>query len=358
MRVCFVPGDWDGGGFYRCLFPMRELQTFGIEAGTPPREFMVGPAGQRVVRLHGLPDAAVYVLHHLREAHWPGLIADLRRSGRSVVVDFDDLFSSVPTYNPTRDSKLPELVSRQAAMVRAADLLTVATPALADAYGVLNRNVAVLRNYLDWNMWSGVPQQSEVEREGGRVRVGWMGACDLRMGDLSLLRGVVGPFLERHPNVDFVVSGDDAERAHNFLGVPWAQRVSYPRVLFRDLQLWRITAVMDIGLVPLADNRFNEAKSHLKGMEYAACGIPCVASPTESYRDYWFEGREGEVGVLARRPRDWLRRLEELVSDDGLRREMGRRARERAAANTIQEHGWRWKDEYERLVGAGVEAAA
>jgi hypothetical protein len=39
-----------------------------------------------------------------------------------------------------------------------------------------------------------------------------------------------------------------------------------------------------VGLVPLTRGPFNEAKSYLKGLEYAAAGIPFIATPTEEYQ--------------------------------------------------------------------------
>jgi predicted O-methyltransferase YrrM len=86
-------------------------------------------------------------------------------------------------------------------------------------------------------------------------------------------------------------------------------------------------------------------------MEYAACGIPCIASPTESYRDYWLKGKEGEIGLLARWQKDWVDHLELLVNDDDLRRRMGRAARAEAERHTIQEHYVQWERLYQRLLG-------
>jgi predicted O-methyltransferase YrrM len=165
-----------------------------------------------------------------------------------------------------------------------------------------------------------------------------------------VLRDVVKKLLQRNPHVDFVSAGSEDERVHDLLKVPRDRRVTYGPVDFNSGRLPEITAVMDIGLVPLVRNQFNEGKSHLKGMEYAACGIPCVASPTESYREYWLKGRGEETGFLAHTEKDWLEHLELLVNDDGLRRAMGRSARAMARLNTIQEHGWKWESLYQRLL--------
>jgi len=223
-----------------------------------------------------------------------------------------------------------------------ADVVTAATPALAVQLGRYNRNVRVLPNFLDWELWEHVPQQYEQERR--RIRVGWMGSTKWHAWDVRVLAGVLGPWLERHPEVEFVAAGDP--KAHDLLGVPLGQRVSTARVPFHERSLPDITATFDIGLVPLLECEFNECKSYLKGLEYAACGIPVVASPTEQYRGFVESGVDG---FLARRPSDWVRALDELVGDAELRFRMGRAARLKAARMTIQEHAHLWEDVYVSL---------
>jgi hypothetical protein len=58
---------------------------------------------------------------------------------------------------------------------RHADALTVSTPQLAEDYADYNDNIFVLRNYLDWEMWDDVEQQSEVERQDSNP--GWLDGC-------------------------------------------------------------------------------------------------------------------------------------------------------------------------------------
>jgi glycosyltransferase involved in cell wall biosynthesis len=292
------------------------------------------------------PDVDVYVGHQLGVEFMADYgIRIVQECGALFVADWDDYSLAGPS------GKVVAKISRQA------DAVTVSTPFLAEAYAKFNSNITVLPNYLDWGMWEDVEPQYEVER-GGRVRVGWMGCLDWgftddhgyhptahpRYGDVGVLKGLIGPFLQRHPNVDFVAAGDP--NVHDFLGIPEDRRVSYDRVPFRDMTLPSVTAVMDIGLVPLERSNFNEAKSCLKGMEYNACGIPYVATPTEQYRD-WTD--EGENGFLARRAHDWIRHLELLVNDDELRREMGRKARLKASERTIDEYAGQWEQVYGTL---------
>jgi hypothetical protein len=69
---------------------------------------------------------------------------------------------------------------------------------------------------------------------------------------------------------------------------------------------------IDIGIVPLTTNQFNEAKSNLKGLEYALSGIPFVASDTQEYRDLHDIG----IGRIAKSNKDWLKHLKQLIDPE------------------------------------------
>jgi len=377
VRVAFFPSDFDGPGCYRCLFPGRQLrERFGWEVRVPEPVFveLLDNGEKRFgydFRKFRALDADLWVFQLVKQLDGLAALRGLQGSGVPVVSEVDDWYLGTPSYNPGFEGLRPRRlhydrfgrvdgvehnpVNRNVLhrVFAESDAVTCATPVLADGYSKLNANVFVLRNYLDWEMWDDVELQCEVDRP--RVRVGWMGRALYRGGDLNVLRGLIGPWLERNRHVDFVAAGDAS--VHDLLGVPAGQRVSYPGVKFHEMSLPSITAVMDVGLVPLEVNRFNDAKSHLKGMEYAAAGVPCVASPTDSYAGYWLAGGDdGRVGLLARRPRDWVRALDLLVNDHEVRREMGRAARVKASEHTIQRNAWRWRDLYSSLAGSRADA--
>jgi glycosyltransferase involved in cell wall biosynthesis len=172
-----------------------------------------------------------------------------------------------------------------------------------------------------------------------------MGRSFWRPEDVTVMRDVVTTVLERNPQVDFVAAGDP--KIHDQLGVPEDRRVTLPPFNFRtrgDMKNSKIvetTASMDIGLVPLAPNRFNEGKSCLKGMEYAACGIPCVATPTGPYRE-WVDS---DNGLLAATPAEWVQSIEALLDRD-TRVRMGGNARRKAKRHRYDKHWQKWADVY------------
>jgi glycosyltransferase involved in cell wall biosynthesis len=74
----------------------------------------------------------------------------------------------------------------------------------------------------------------------------------------------------------------------------------------------------DIGIAPLINDEFNRGKSHIKWMEYAMCGIPCVASDVAPYKVI----RNGIDGILTDDDH-WYYNLRRLVRDRNLRAAIG-----------------------------------
>jgi glycosyltransferase involved in cell wall biosynthesis len=304
------------------------------------------------------PKCDLYVTQQRKEEGFFNNIKKWREEGSKVISDADDWYLGVPTYNPafskiigfdykyeasdygikcTR-TKQPYSLAAMLKSFALSDALTVSTPFLAEGYARYNKNVYVLRNYLNWDMWKDITPAYEQKRE--RIRIGYMGDAKWHSKDLEVVRGLGEWLRENHPNVDFVSAG--GELTHDILKIPEDQRITYPKIHFREMKLPEITATFDIGIVPLELNKFNEGKSHLKGMEYAACGIPTVVSPTESYR-YWIDD---EIGFTVKKNRNFYQYLDLLINDTELRIKMGKAARKKAREHSIDKHVKEWEEVY------------
>ena len=82
---------------------------------------------------------------------------------------------------------------------------------------------------------------------------------------------------------------------------------------------------LDIGVAPLCDNRFNEAKSNLKYLEYSMFKVPTVASPVYPYARTITDGEDG-ILVKKNRHQEWLRQLTRLVENRAERDRLARNA--------------------------------
>ncbi len=234
----------------------------------------------------------------------------------------------------------------QDAVIHAAevsDLITVTTPYLA---GVMhehtkNSSIAVLPNSIpDW-----VLQIQPHHRD--RPCVGWQGGASHGM-DVGLVAGPVRRFLKRFPDWDFQLNGTDYrptikhDRAQFSSWIPIAED---PAGYFSSIDF-------DIGLAPLVNSEFSRSKSDIKVLEYAALGIPSIASDSVVYRNFI---EHGVNGFLVHEEYEWLKYMSILANDSALREKMGAAAKEAARKRTIENTWSLWKQEYEGLFRGKAE---
>ncbi len=78
---------------------------------------------------------------------------------------------------------------------------------------------------------------------------------------------------------------------------------------------------MDIGIMPLPDDKWERGKCAYKLIQYMACGLPVVASPVGMNKAVV---RHGENGFLADTHAEWHHYLGQLITDPLLRTKMGK----------------------------------
>lgn len=333
VSVAFISGDWNnqvdppepnGCAYYRQVLPCRLLTELGYEAfvGQPrPHE----PAGIGLAKDDGALfgfDINVYKL--MMHASVPQLFHTMQAKGQVVAIDIDDFHFSLheeniahaatnPHTNPTNNRMWYEIGIRQA------DFVTVSTAFLADFYGRRCRDVRLVRNAVEVERFSPVYQPE-------KPVYGWLGGTLWRSGDIELLSAWLPRFAADH--------GVTVHHAGHIPGDPkhFAIRAGLKAVQTTSMQtISNVPKMMEnfhVGLVPLARNAFNEAKSYLKGLEYVAAGIPFIATPTEEYRVLHAAG----VGRLAETPDEWRDHATELLDPD-VRREEAERQRQIVSQN-------------------------
>jgi hypothetical protein len=198
----------------------------------------------------------------------------------------------------------------------------------------------VVRNAIDLAAWG--PAEDVTD---GPV-LGWTGWVPRRRMDLAVLRGWLGPFLEAH-DLRIVHAGHDGQGSFAELTGVDPQRVETRPVHWfgNEWSSWRPLAGVDIGIVPLGDSALARGRSCLKGMEFAACGIPFVASPHDEYR--WLgAGLMAGTALDDQPPSAWIAALEQLL-DPAERVRVASEQSERLKAEDIAVRGRDWERLYQ-----------
>jgi glycosyltransferase involved in cell wall biosynthesis len=273
------------------------------------------------VRAHGV-DHASFPDTVFLQRHMEGKVVDLVKastlSGQRVVNDLDDWFWGLheqnqakalvdPANNPTSN------LDHYRAILESSSLVTVSTPFLLERMHEWGLPCRLVENCVSAHMF-------RVRQHRAKTPVvGWAGSTAHRSGDLQVLQK---PFEKLRGAVRFHHTG------HNDL-YPWfADQVGVDRSEVTTLPMvgpgeYASSLSFDIGVVPLSKVDFNDAKSWIKGLEYAAAGIPFIASPS---REYLRLRKDFKVGRIARTAKDWVEHVEEL-RDPEVRAEEGDRQR-------------------------------
>lgn len=349
MRIRLFPNDLEGSGCYRMLYPYGHLDVGGdaeivMEGEMRDGKFLLpippaavgyqDPSPEDEVSIARFMDSDIYVFQSPLKQIYPGVLAKLQMRNKKVVVELDDYMhgmASTATKNLGKSSH--NSIEALEHCVRMADLVTVATAELRTQYRKLNPNIVVLPNYLRRHDFNHIEPSYKKDRE--QIRVGWMGLMDYRVNDLSLIKPWIRRFLKAHPEVVFVNVG--SKDALDYLCIPKDRRLHFERATFP--RHFEPTSEIDIGLVPLTKNAFNESKSHLKGMEYGAVGATVIASPTREYRT-WVE--DGTNGLLVESG-DWEDCLEFALQDDNWET-LAHQNHLKALENLIEDHYKEWVD--------------
>ncbi len=337
MKIYVFPADVNGCGMYRLIWPAEVLQRRGhdITIIVPKKrdEMLQGRMqGDTMVDVKIPADADVIVFQRVTHRHLVQAISLIRKRGIAVVVDMDDDLTCIHPANPAFTALHPRNGNRDHSWentLRAcanATMVTVSTPALLERYAKRTTGRVL------YNM---VPERAlDVPRNDSNV-VGWAGSVHSHPTDLQVMGPTVAQLLQHRHRFKIV---GPLQGVHEALGVGKTLTIESTDVI-KDIYAWPLAvASLGIGVAPLADSKFNSAKSWLKMLEYAAAGVPCVASPRDEYVRLHKKG----VGMLAKNHAEWRQRLNMLIASEELRRDMSEAGREVVRELTIEKNAELW----------------
>lgn len=315
-----IPLQPNGCAWYRCVLPSKELNkrgwitAVGLPGFSEEKGFGI-LTDDRKQAVHGW-DIVFFKLIMSKQALEVMPLA--KKLGQKIVVDVDDWFEGLAESNraftSTDPNKNPEN-NREiyAQIIDQADAVITSTQFLFDFYSQKRNNVFLVRNGIDIERW-----KRRHARPGYPLRLGWVGATPWRSGDLEILEPFIGDYLKSR-GMKFHHSG------HTDNGAPVAaEQLGINKKIVKTSPLVPISnypnlfAPIDIGIVPLNDIPFNHAKSFIKGLEYAAAGVPFVCSWSPEYELLTQQG----VGRLARNKDEWINHLDELNKPKARREEI------------------------------------
>jgi glycosyltransferase involved in cell wall biosynthesis len=172
-----------------------------------------------------------------------------------------------------------------------------------------------------------VPDPSQVERFDERrpsatktdspFVIGWIGSRGTAF-NLFLIWEALERVFARHPDLELRILGTGGDSSV----LPPFEKVRYSLLpAYTQAQMIEEVSRMQVGLFPLFDVEDSLARGFLKGEIYWSGEAALLTSPVGQCRDLV---RDGVNGMVARSTAEWEQKLEALIADASLRRQLAR----------------------------------
>lgn len=228
------------------------------------------------------------------------------KHSRRLILDLDDaIFMKVPHISRLRavlkgSGRVKALIKRAALVLAGSPYLVEALKSMGAAKVEYLPTGVVLRQARGASAWETKPQ--------GPYCLGWIGTRDTafyvrKLGDA--IRSLASEFAVEC----------------TFIG---AQKIDLPGVTvhYHDWSLEQETARLQafhLGLYPLANTAWEQAKSGYKALQYMAAGVPVVADAVGVLTKII---RDGYNGILVRSGAEWTPAMRRIITDRTLRQSM------------------------------------
>ncbi len=249
-----------------------------------------------------------------------------RAQGCRIVYDTDDLLFDADGVAYLRagqkGAQYAAGAEPYASAMAACDAVSVSTGYLATRAMAVNPNAHVLRNALGAPYLELAAQVNALRqtRHDEAVTLAYLSGSKSHDADFKVIEPHLLEILDRYPKARLLLVGAlTISDAFERFGPRVERRGFVPYDSFA-----RVFEQIDINLIPLeTQHPFCHAKSELKFLEAAACGVVSIASPTEPHKAVM---RDAETGYLADGA-DWVEKLGALIESADARAAMGRAAR-------------------------------
>lgn len=237
--------------------------------------------------------------------------------------------AGVKIFNHRREQNLITIKLLETAL-READAITSTTGELASTLYQYNENIYLRQNSLLWKNWN---QPHIPVRNDGFVKIGWSGGNTHALDWLEIHIPLVEVVRKnRNTKVELITTPGTYDKMTDEFP---KDRFNFYSFINYDAHPWRMNVLKpDIGVAPLHEDPFSVCKSDLRFTEYAALGVPVIASNIPPYSK---SIKHGITGFLANNKNEWKKYLNVLIKDEDLRIKIGQNAKRWAEENRKME---------------------
>lgn len=363
MKILFVLNtilDFKSGcHYYRVFLPSIYLIKKGVEVNYVTHDY----DSQKRKQLIKWADIVVFSRAYKNKKQLDDFINECKKQNKPIVYDLDDDVWNIVEENPAMCAK-KNLCECGSVLLDVADLVTTTTEELANVLKKKNKNVVVIPNAID------ITQFINYEKKENKLPIVVYAGSASHWNDLLTILPTLNEIKKKYPFV-FVMLGFTAGPIESAMYEykklqSWDVKEEISKYQNEALKCWEYLKEMrlvhipfytpelfpyalsrlvnaDIGLCPLENNKFNEAKSCLKFYEYGACGTATLAPrilPYSKEVDYTYDGLN-----------DFEAKFVKLLKNYDFTREVAERQRKWVVENReISKVVDKWFDVYKNII--------
>lgn len=173
--------------------------------------------------------------------------------------------------------------------------------------------VILLPSVVPINMYPVAPEKTNSEN---KIIIGWIGSPTTQHYIENIL-DVIDYLKKTDSRIELqLIGASDSFKKRDYIKIiPWSEATYADKI-----------SKFDMGIMPLNGDKWDEGKCSYKAIQYMACGIPVILTPTLANKAVV---EEGINGFFAKTHDDWVSAITTLSSDYMLREKMGLKNREK-----------------------------
>ncbi len=232
--------------------------------------------------------------------------------GAKYIVDYDDAIFH--NYDQSSSSLIRRFLGGKISKVMKYSVVVTAGNTYLSEYAKRSgaKKVEIIPTVIDLERYS---LKKEIKKENDQFVIGWIGTKTTSEKHLLPCRDWMKKLQSEDPQIQFNIIGvtDDINLGANVKYIPWSKENEVQEIL-----------KIDVCIMPLQDSLWEKGKCAYKLIQYAACGIPGVASDVGMNKEVCINGK---TGFTASSQEQWIENLKKLKADSLLRNSLGKNAR-------------------------------
>ncbi|MEK7989557.1 MAG: glycosyltransferase, partial [Thiotrichaceae bacterium] len=287
-------------------------------------------------------DAIIVQRHMLPHAEAARrLIEHCRKQNIKLIYETDDDLYNIFKKRDMHGNYAKDAVEALEIVTRDADLVVTSSPKLQQQIHDMNQNVLCVPNSLDEQIWlaqdNGQFVQPRPQSPDGKIHILYMGT-KTHTEDLMLVKAAYHKIkAEYGEKVSLDVIG----------GVPDGMQIFADNLISEAtdgnlddyasfIQWMRDNNRWQFGIIPLKNTSFNEKKTYIKFLDYAALGIPAICSDIDPYNEIV---QHQQNGLIAKNDTEsWYQAMKQMIEQTDLREKLAASAFQTLVGKHILQH--------------------